>query len=404
MLSGEKQAKGRYAGSHLLGVRVWPAPKGCPEGKAKPAPQADGGVQALPLRSRHQVERHLLSGRHPSQTLKGSIIHKPVDAIQFGFAYPGKGRLLGMEPSNHAVSILVRSPLPGVVGAGKIHVHVSASGDFLMMRKLLTVVECDSRPNLLRQCLEQGADNACDLCGFLAVRTPNQRKPRSSLHQRDQIPGLMRPVDQIAFPVPDGLSRIHLSWTRVDHALIRNLPSSPPILPGAATMPLALGTGKVRPQCPSGLGLGVDVLVNRLLRYPRSPLHAGSVSNHIRRPAIFDPSFGINPDLLSEAPWPRPQSPRRCLCLFGPVVAKTRVAGYLTRNTARRSLQSSGRLTNPKPFLLPPLNEDTFSSGHAFVSHLVLLVLSHMKNVAYRVTFSYNRCCISWLRAGFVSR
>jgi len=403
MISGEKQAKRRYAGSHLLGVRVWPAPKGCPEGKAKPAPQAGGGVQTLPLRSRHQVERHLLSGRHPSQTLKGPIIYKSVDTIQFGVAYPGKGRFLGMEPSNHAVSILVRSPLPGVVGAGKKHVHVSVSSDFLMMRKLLTVVECDSRPDLLRQRLKQGADDACDLCGFLAVRTPNQRKPRSSLHQRDQIPCLVRPVDQIAFPVPDGLSRIHLSWTRVDHSLIRNLPSPPPILTGTAPVPLAVGAGKVRPQSPAGLGLGVDVLVNRLLRYPRTPLQTGSVSNHIRRPALFDPIFSINPDLLSEAPGPRAQCSRRCrrLRLFRSVVAKSRVAFDLTRDAARRSRQKSGCFPDTKPALLPLIDECTFPCGHAFVGHLVLLVLLHMKNVTYRVTFSYNRCCISWLRAGY---
>lgn len=44
MLSDEKQAKRRYAGRHLLGVRVWQTPKGCPKGKA--APQTGGGIQA----------------------------------------------------------------------------------------------------------------------------------------------------------------------------------------------------------------------------------------------------------------------------------------------------------------------------------------------------------------------
>jgi hypothetical protein len=69
----------------------------------------------------------------------------------------------------------------------------------------------------------------------------------------------------------------------------------------------------------------------------------------------------------------------------------TCVAFDLAGNGAGRPLRAPSRLLDPKPVLLPLIDERTFPCGHAFVSHFFLHVLVHLMNAACRVTFFISR-------------
>ena len=61
---------------------------------------------------------------------------------------PSKGGLLGIEPTDQAVRVLVRTPLPRVLEPIKKHVHVSVHRNFFVSGKLLAVVEREAPSSL----------------------------------------------------------------------------------------------------------------------------------------------------------------------------------------------------------------------------------------------------------------
>jgi len=402
MVRAEKQGKRGFFGRALLGAPAWPSPKGCPGGARPSRCPKQGNVMPPRLRGRYREERHLLPGGHPSQTLARAIIHKHIDASQLLLADPGERRFLRMESSDQPIGVFIGSPFPRVVGVGKKHIHGQGLRHLFVASEFFTIIESSRLTSLGRQGSEQPADLIRDFPCLLASRIADQCETRGSLNQGHQVTRRGRPIDQINFPMPHVLSGLHRRWPGVDRALVRNLASASPLLARAPTVTLAFGAGKMLPQGSAPFGVGVDVLVNRLLRDPSTPLRASSVANDIRRPPLPDPSLGIESHLLSKAPWSGALGAgrRRCLRLFRPVVGKPRITLDLAGNGSGRSTQPPSRLLDTNPCLLPLINQRTFPCGHAFVSHSVLLVLSHMKNVACRVTFSYHKCCNSRWRAG----
>jgi hypothetical protein len=96
------------------------APKGQGQGRAPPGTSIRVTLLAA---GRNKAGGHLLPRRHPPQALAGPVVEKRVDPVKLGLANVGKGRLLGVQPADQAVGVLVRAPLPGVVGLGEIDVQ-----------------------------------------------------------------------------------------------------------------------------------------------------------------------------------------------------------------------------------------------------------------------------------------
>ena len=85
-----------------------------------------------------------LPRRRPAKTLAGTVVEKRGDALNSRPADPREGRLLGMEPADQAVRVLVRAPLPRVVGMGEEHVQDGVLGDLFVLGELLAIVERDA--------------------------------------------------------------------------------------------------------------------------------------------------------------------------------------------------------------------------------------------------------------------
>ena len=222
-------------------------PVGVPRrGKVGAVPHG-GRVSRTPRSSRGTTQEggHLLPGRHPAQTLARTVVQKRVDPLEFRLADSREGRLLGVEPADQTIGVLVRAPFPGMVGLGKIDVQPGRPRHLLVPGKLLSVIQGQAYPSPLRKPLKQLAGLPCHLVRFFAVRPTDQRKPRTTFHQSHQVPRLMRPVDQVTFPMPDALPRLHLGRSGIDHSLIRNPASPSPLLTRTAPMPLTPRTGKI---------------------------------------------------------------------------------------------------------------------------------------------------------------
>jgi hypothetical protein len=227
----------------------------------------------------------------------------------------------------------------------------------------------------------------------------------TQFNQCNKVPCIKRSVDQIAFPMSDSLARLHFRRTGVNHSLVRYSSPTTPLLTGATTPPFAPGTGKVLPQTSTGPGVGVDVFVDRLLAHPCPSLQSGSVANHIRRPTLFETRLNIDPYRIREPA--RSSSSgvllRPFLSLFRSVSSFSRVPQNLSIDAAGGTNQSPRNLPHSMTFLTPAVDVRTFFRSHALVDHIVLLV-SHTKNVVYRVTLSNYRCCNSRSRARVHSR
>jgi len=377
---------------------VLTVPEGVPRrGKVGAVPLC-GRDSAIPrsLRGTTEEGSHLLPRRHPPQALPGPVVQVRVDPLEFRSADARKGRLLGMESADQAVGVFIRASLPGMIGLGEKHIHVGRSRQRLVPGKLLAVVEREAQSNHLGQCFKLGADPARDLFGFLAVRTPDQREPRASLDQGDQVSGLVRTIDQVAFPMPDGLARLHLGRAGVNPALIGNSSSTTTFLSRTAPMPLTSRTWQIHPKLSSGFGIGINVLVDRLLAHPRPPIQPGSVADDIRCPSVFESRLGVDPNRLGETSRPRASGLRLRLHvrLLRPIASPARVPQNLTTDAACRTPQSPAHLSQAKPFLTPTVNKPTFFLGHALVSQCRSPRVA-TKNVAYRVTFSYTGVAIA---------
>ena len=78
------------------------------------------------LRSSRGVAKEggqLLPRRHPPQALSGSVVEKHLAPLEFLLADLSEGRLLGVKSADQAVSILVRPPLPRVIGSREENVN-----------------------------------------------------------------------------------------------------------------------------------------------------------------------------------------------------------------------------------------------------------------------------------------
>jgi len=170
-----------------------------------------------------------------------------------------------------------------MVGLGKEYVQTRLPRDLLVARKFLAVVERQALPTGRRQRRKQPADRRGDIIGLFAVRAPDQGEARVPFNQRDEVPRFARSVDQISFPVSDGLARLHLGWPGVDPPLVWN-PATPAIaFAGTTTLALAARPRQLLPELSARLGIGVDMLVDRLLAHPRSPLQPGARGKRMRQ-------------------------------------------------------------------------------------------------------------------------
>jgi len=358
---------------------VLTGPGGVPRrGKGRTVPHG-GRVLAEPHSSRGRSKEggHLFPWRHPSQAFPRPVIQKRVDPLESGFSDFREGRLLGMQPADQSVGVLVRAALPGVIGSGEEHIHTGLLCQFLVPGKLFAVVEREAESCGRGQESERPADRRSDLLGPLGLRSIKKCEPRASLHQRHQVARLVRPVDQIPLPVPDARACLHLGWPGVDHAPVWNVPPLVPIVPRAASATLAVSTRKVLPQDTTSLGISVDVRVDRLLAHPRPPLKPSATTDHIGSPTVLKTALCVCFHLLSEAPRSRPFGPILChfMRLSRLVSIPASVPGDLSTDRTRRTAQAPSYLSLPVPGLTPHSNQITFCSGHAFVSHYVLHVL-----------------------------
>ncbi len=136
-----------------------------------------------------------------------------------------------------------------------------------------------------------------------AVRAAHQREARVALHRRHQVPGLRRPIDQIAFPVSNHGTGFHLRRSRVDQALIRHLPSSAPLDARTAPPSLAAGSEQVLPEIAAGLGIGIPVLVDRLLADPPLAFPPCLPGDNLRTSALPKARLGIQAHRLGKTVW-----------------------------------------------------------------------------------------------------
>lgn len=323
---------------------------------------------------------HLLPRRYPPQALSRSIIHKRINALQMCFANVCERRPLRMQPADKTIGILVGPSFPRVIRMREEHVHVCLVGQLLMPGKLFAVIQRQTQPRWLRYSAKHPAYGPCDFRGFLRHRTINQRETRASFHQCYQVARLVRPADQITFPVPNSGSGLDLRGSRVDHSLIRDLSSPSAIVAGAPAAAFAMCSRKVPPEIPASFGVSVDVFVDRLFAYPGTPLKPSSTTDHLGGPAVTETDLRVRFDLFGEPSWPWPPHPllRHPMRLPRLVAIPTRVSCNLSADCTRAAPQSPRDLSLPIPGLTPHTNQPTLCNGHASVSHCVLHVfLAH---------------------------
>ena len=320
---------------------------------------------------------HGLPRRPPSETFSGALIQELVNAFEVGFSKTNERGGLGMQPTDKAVGILVGSTFPRMVRVGEEDIHARLRRHPLMAGKLFSVVKRQAQPGCLRHLAKQPAYRSGDFPRFLRCGAIKQRESRASFDQRHQVSRLVCTLDQVAFPVPHRSARLDLRRPRVNHALVRDLPTSPAIFTGTTTAAFAMCARQVPPEISAGLCVGIDVLVEGLFADPGTPLKPGASTDHIRRPSLTQTGFGVILDLLSEPtrPWslgPLLSHPMR---LLRPIAAPSGVLRYLSADRARRAVQPLGDLSLSVPGLTPHTDQPTFCNGHASVSHYVLHVL-----------------------------
>jgi len=222
--------------------------------------------------------------------------------------------------------------------------------------KLFTVVKRQAQPCTRRQLPEQPTERPSHLQRLLAARTINQCIACATLHQCAQVPSFARPVDQVTFPMPDALLRLNFGRTGVAHTLVRNLPPPPSCLVRVAPAALAPGARKAGPQVAAGLGVAIDMLVDRLLAHHCMSLQPGASTDELWSPTLFEPQLDSCPILIREPTRPRPQSPplRLLVRLLWTVTPAACVAGKLPADAARRTPQAPSNLS--LPHLLPDAN------------------------------------------------
>lgn len=229
----------------------------------------------LSLLNASPAGHHLLPGSQPTQTLARAIIHKRFDAAKFLIADFCERTLFRIEPANQSIGILIGSPFPRVIGMSEEYIHGHHLGDLFVVGELFAIVEGHSLANLLRQGGKQAADLACDFPSLLAVRAGDQQEARVAFNQRDQVARLVCPVDQVSFPITNTQSGFHRCRTGVNRPLVWDPSAATPFLPWTSALALALGARKMPPQASTGLGIGIDVLVDRFLANPGPALQFG---------------------------------------------------------------------------------------------------------------------------------
>ena len=147
------------------------------------------------------------------------------------------------------------------------------------------------------------------------------------------------------------------------------------------------------------------MLVDRLLAHHCTSLQLGASTDDLWSPTLFEPQLDSCPNLIREPTRPRPQSPplRLLVRLLWTVTPAACVAGKLPADAARRTPQAPSKLSLPISFLTPTVDVPAVCLCHTLVSHIVLQVFDHTKNITYRGAFSYNRCCNSRWNAGSYS-
>ena len=145
-----------------------------------------------------------------------------------------------------------------------------------------------------------------------------------------------------------------------------------------------------------------ELLSGSCLTHRWTSLQPGAFTDDLWSPTLFEPQLDFCPDLIREPTRPRPQSPplRLLVRLLWTVTPAACVAGKLPADAARRSPQSPSNLSQSISFLTPTVDVSAVCLCHTLVSHIVLQVFDHTKNITYRGAFSYNRCCNSRWNAG----
>lgn len=402
MQRGEKQAQSVCMGIARLGARICPSPEGRPEGaRAETRPKAEEFFLG-PHSSRGggKEGNHCLPGRLPAQTLPRPVVQITVDPLEFGFADAGKRRTLGVEPPNQSVRVLVGAPLPGMIRMCKEHIQTRGSRHDFVIGKFLAVVERQPHARRLRHLTEHRTENRSDFSGLLGIGSRKQRETCLALHGRCQVPGPRSAVDQVAFPMSHRLSGLHLRWPTVDQALVRDPPSMTPILVRTASPPLAVSTRQLSPQVAPGLGIRVNMLVNRFLAYPGVPFQTRPPADDLRRPTLSKLLLGLQAHRRGKTP--RPGSPRPFtgfpVRLLGPIALLPSIPGQLPADTARRPSQPPRNLADPTSLSTPTVDQPTLFPTYALVSHVAPSVVQP-KSLTYRMTFSITQSVAMATRA-----
>ena len=301
-----------------------------------------------------EVCSHLLPRCHPAQALAGAVVEEGVDPSQFLLAKLHERSLLGVDPADQPVGVLIGSPLPGVVGTCEKHVRLQLPRNQLVACELLAVVEGDP-VNGNSGVHEEIDDHKGNRVRLLAGRPPHQGEAGNALHQRHQVATGVLPDNQVAFPMPDLDAKLHLGGARLDSAPTRDHAAAATFLPGAAALAFALGARQVLPETAVVLGIGVDVLVDRLLADVRTPFQARTFADDLGRPSLCELLLGILANGFGETTRPRPLRPRICkrLRLLGPIPSLARVSLQLAADRAGSPREQVGHFPEAKSLLLP---------------------------------------------------
>ena len=189
------------------------------------------------------------------------------DMVYLCFRQCIQGRAFGHILANQPVGVLVESPLPSLVGMGKIDGRVQRLADRDMVGKLLAIIGCN-RLGMPLMGREQRNGSRRYVLGLFGGDFAQEGIARAPFHHRDQRPGALAAQHQVDFPIADATFFLDDGRTLVNADSVFNLPST--IGFAIAFLAFLLTVPQMAIQRTARLTICSDVLVDALGTQPET--------------------------------------------------------------------------------------------------------------------------------------
>ena len=163
-------------------------------------------------------------GRLKCQALSRPMIEPIHDVVYLCLRQRIEGRPFGHILANQPVGVLVESPLPGMIGMGKIDGRVQRLADRGMVSKLLAVIG-RNRLGMPLMGREQGNRGRRHLLGLLGGDFAQHGIARAPFDHRDERPRARTSHHQVDFPIADATFCFDDGRALVDADSVFNLSS-----------------------------------------------------------------------------------------------------------------------------------------------------------------------------------